>query len=69
MLSIIVSTMGVICGGDRGTNPPTFYLGGTTYQLSPPLFSSKFYITYAGNEAINNIMKYILNTNKYKIIK
>ena len=64
-------TMGVICGGGGGTGnmSPTFYSMGDNISIVPPLFSSKFYITYAGNEAISNIIKYILHTNKYKIIK
>ena len=69
--------MGVICagwGGRRGTYPPHFLFpgGGDNISIVPPppsLFSSKFYITNAGNEAINNIINYILNTNKYRIIK
>ena len=60
--------MGIICGGEGGHVPPTFYSEGNNISIAH-ILSSKFYITDAENEAINNIMKYTLNTNKYKIIK
>ena len=67
IVAVIATDMGIICGG---TYPPPFLFRGDNISTVPPLplFSSKFYITDAGNEAINNI-KYLLNTNKYKILK
>ena len=66
--------MGVICGVGGGDDNISIAGGRQHINCPPPppththtLFSFKFYITYAGNEAINNIIKYILNTNKYKI--
>ena len=61
-----------VLGGWAGHILPFFIHGGggrDNISIVLPLFYSKLYITDAGNEAIANIMKYILNINKYKILK